>query len=168
MGSKERRESIIKLLIESNEPIKGVKLAEKYGVTRQVIVKDIAILREKNNIIATPDGYMINNMNNSRVRRIIAVSHNENDTLKELEIVVKYGGIIEDVTVEHPMYGEIRGNLMIKNLNDLNKFKKNFTDKNVKPLSALTNGTHLHTISAETEEDINDITRELEEQGYLL
>lgn len=40
----------------------------------------------------------------------------------ELEIVVKYGGIIEDVIVEHPLYGEIKGILKIKNLNDLNKF----------------------------------------------
>ena len=41
----------------------------------------------------------------------------------ELEIIVKYGGIIEDVIVEYPLYGEIRGILKIKNLNDLNKFK---------------------------------------------
>lgn len=169
MGSKERRDEIIKLLTQSNIPLKGIYLAEKFGVTRQVIVKDIAILRGKeSNIIATPDGYMMNNMNNSRVRSIIAVSHDEDDTLKELEIVVRYGGIIEDVIVEHPIYGEIKGNLMIKNLNDLNKFKKEFTDKNVKPLSALTNGIHLHTISADSEEDINEIKKDLKEQGYLL
>ena len=36
--------------------------------------------------------------------------------MEELEIVVKYGGIIEDVIIDHPLYGEIRGNLMIKNL----------------------------------------------------
>ena len=29
--------------------------------------------------------------------------------IEELQIVVKYGGIIEDVIVEHPLYGEIIG-----------------------------------------------------------
>lgn len=169
MGSKERRDSIVKLLMDSSQPIKGSELADKYGVTRQVIVKDIAILRAKENgIIATPDGYMFNNINSSKVKTIIAVLHKEEDTLKELEIVVKYGGIIEDVIVEHAIYGEIKGNLMIKNLNDLNKFKKQFTEKNVKPLSALTNGVHLHTISADTDEDIKEIKKELKEKGYLL
>ena len=57
--------------------------------------------------------------------------------IKELEIVVKYGGIIEDVIVEHPLYGEIKGILMIKNLNDLNKFKNSFKEINAKPLSVL-------------------------------
>ena len=68
----------------------------------------------------------------------------------ELEIVVKYGGIIEDVIVEHPLYGEIKGILKIKNLNDLNKFTGYLLKKvEAKPLSALTNGIHLHTISAD-------------------
>lgn len=169
MISKDRREAILKLLIESNSPIKGTILAQKFGVTRQVIVKDIAILRAKNsNIISTQDGYMFNNINGWRVRRIIAVSHNEKNTIDELEIVVKYGGIIEDVIVEHPIYGEIKVNLMIKNLNDLNKFKENFTDNNITPLSALTNGIHIHTISADSQENIDYIIRDLRQKGYLL
>jgi transcriptional regulator of NAD metabolism len=65
MNSIERRDNIIKLLLENNEPIKGNAIAKKYSVTRQVIVKDIAILRAKGkNIIATPDGYIINKKEN--------------------------------------------------------------------------------------------------------
>jgi uncharacterized protein len=166
MSSKKRREEIIKMLVESNKALKGTELAFLFGVTRQIIVKDIAILRaEGNAIIATPDGY-IYNKNVNKVKSIIAVNHDENKTIDELEIVVKYGGIIEDVIIEHPLYGEIRGNLMIKNLNDLNKFENEF--KNVKPLSNLTDGTHLHTIAAESEEDIKAIKRELKEKGFLL
>ena len=77
----------------------------------------------------------------------------------ELEIVVKYGGIIEDVIVEHPLYGEIKGILKIKNINDLNKFTGYFEKVEAKPLSALTNGIHLHTISADSEENMNLIKR---------
>ena len=61
MKADERRNSIVELLHGEKGAIKGTILAEKFNVTRQIIVKDIAILRAKgNNIIATPDGYMIN------------------------------------------------------------------------------------------------------------
>ncbi|MEG2195576.1 MAG: transcription repressor NadR [Terrisporobacter sp.] len=164
----DRRESIVKLLRENNEAIKGLDLANRFGVTRQIIVKDIAILRAKgNNIIATPDGY-IYNIDINRVKSIIAVNHSVEKMIEELQIVVKYGGIIENVIVEHPLYGEIIGNMMIKNLNDLNKFEKSFKSAEAKPLSELTNGIHLHIISANTEEDIYEIKRELEEKGFSL
>lgn len=169
MKADERRNNIVEMLIREKRAIKGTTLAEKFNVTRQIIVKDIAILRAKgNNIIATPDGYMINDDSSSRVKSIIAVNHNDNDMIKELEIVVKYGGIIEDVIVEHPLYGEIRGVLMIKNLNDLNKYKNSLDEVNAKPLSVLTNGVHLHTISADCIENMDLIKTELKEEGFIL
>ena len=169
MIANNRREAIVELLLKEKAPVKGVELATKFDVTRQIIVKDIAILRAKgNNIIATPDGYMINDDNSNRVKSVIAVSHNDEDVIKELEIVVKYGGIIEDVIVEHPLYGEIKGILMIKNLNDLNKFKNSLKQINAKPLSILTNGVHLHTISADSVENMELIKEELKENGFIL
>lgn len=168
MDSKSRREEILKLLQISNEAIKGTKLAEKFGVTRQIIVKDIAIIRAQGNkVIATPDGYLFNK-ENTRFKAIIAVNHNEDKLKEELEIVVKYGGIIEDVIVDHPLYGEIRAYLKIKNLNDLMKFMNSFKINNAKPLSILTNGIHLHTISTETKEEMKYIESELREKGFSL
>ncbi|MBU3106064.1 transcription repressor NadR [Clostridium gasigenes] len=168
MKSIDRRESIVKLLRKNNKAIKGIDLANRFGVTRQIIVKDIAILRAKgSNIIATPEGY-IYNIDINRVKSIIAVNHSIDNMIEELQVVVKYGGIIENVIVEHPLYGEIIGNMMIKNLNDLNKFEESFKNIDAKPLSELTNGIHLHTISADTEEDIEAIKKELEEKGFAL
>lgn len=169
MKADERRSSIMELLLSDRTAIKGTTLAKKFNVTRQIIVKDIAILRARgNNIIATPDGYMINDENGSRIKSIIAVSHSNDDMFKELEIVVKYGGIIEDVIIEHPIYGEIRGLLMIKNLNDLNKFKDSLESINAKPLSTLTDGVHLHTISADSTENMDLIKEELKIKGFIL
>lgn len=168
MESTQRRDTIIKLLIQENKPIKGSELAKTFGVTRQVIVKDIAIIRASGlNILATPDGY-IHNVDSNKVLSIIAVNHTEDDTIEELRTVVKYGGIIEDVIIEHPLYGEIKGILKIKNLNELEKFTKSFNEKKVKPLSILTNGVHLHTISTENEEDMINIKSELKRKGFLL
>ena len=169
MKADERRSNIIEMLMKEKRAIKGTTLAESFNVTRQIIVKDIAILRAKGkNIIATPDGYMINEDNSNRVKSVIAVNHNDEEVIKELEIVVKYGGIIEDVIVEHPLYGEIRGILMIKNLNDLNKFKNSLNQIDAKPLSMLTNGVHLHTISADSVENMELIKEELKESGFIL
>ena len=169
MIANNRREAIVELLLKEKAPVKGVELATKFDVTRQIIVKDIAILRAKgNNIIATPDGYMFNDDNGSRVRAIIAVNHNKDEMIKELEIVIKYGGNIEDVIVEHPIYGEIKGLLMIKNLNDLNRFKNTFELSDSAPLSSLTNGVHLHTVSVDTKENMELIKKELKENGLTL
>jgi transcriptional regulator of NAD metabolism len=168
MNSIERRDNIINLLLESNEPIKGNVIAKKYSVTRQVIVKDIAILRAKGkSIIATPDGYIINK-NENKVKAIIAVIHNEEEMFDEMSIVIKYGGTIEDVIVEHPLYGEITAMLMIKNYNELNKFVQKYQEQRARLLSVLTNGVHLHTISAENEDDINLIISELKKCNFIV
>ena len=169
MTANERREEIIRNLVKEKKAIKGSELAIYFNVTRQVIVKDIAILRAAGkNIIATPDRYMINDNLDNRVKSVIAVNHTEDEMENELEIIVKYGGIIEDVIVEHPLYGEIRGILKIKNLNDLNKFTGYFEKIDAKPLSALTNGVHLHTVSVDTKENMELIKSELSEKGFIL
>ena len=169
MNSKERREYIKNLLIKKNSTYKGQFLAEELGVTRQVIVKDIAIIRAEGvNIIATPEGYLIPNEESHYVRRVIAVSHSTDDIYNELECIVKFGGIVEDVTVEHPLYGEIRAMLMIKTLMDIEKFIKKFKEFNAQPLSSLTKGIHLHTIKADNEEIIECIIKELKDKNYLI
>lgn len=168
MNSSERRDDILKKLLESNRPLKGNILANNYNVTRQIIVKDIAILRAKGkNIIATPEGYIISKYDD-RIKKIIAVTHNDDRMIEELNIIVKYGGIVEDVIVEHPLYGEIKGMLMIKNLNDLENFKEKYENNEAKLLSVLTNGVHIHTISTDTQVNMDLILSELKEKKFII
>ena len=168
MNSIDRRDDIVRLLLDSSAPIKGTEIAEKYSVTRQVIVRDIAILRAKGiNIIATPDGYIVNR-NDGKIKKIIAFNHNESEMFDEMSIVIKYGGIIEDVVVEHPLYGEIKGMLMVKNLNELNKFINKYSNQRARLLSVLTNGVHLHTIAADTKEDMEAIIKELKDRNFIV
>lgn len=169
MTSKERRLQIERLLIGSKTPLKGNMLAEKFDVTRQVIVKDIALLRATGTkIIATPDGYIIYDNCDNKIRRIIAINHNREEMTEELSIVIKYGGIIEDVIVEHPVYGEIKAMLMIRNSADLENFTRRFSENKAQPLSSLTEGTHLHTIVADNKEDMESIVSELEARKFLI
>ncbi|WP_125154827.1 transcription repressor NadR [Clostridium rectalis] len=167
MNSIDRRNYIIKMLQESDKPLKGQEFAKKFNITRQVIVKDIAILRAKGeNIIATPDGYMINK--NNLNSKIIAVTHNSNRIEDELKTIVKYGGVIEDVIVEHVIYGEIKAMLMIKTLYDIENFIMKIHKDKAEPLLVLTNGVHLHTILTERKEDMENIISELKTKGYLI
>lgn len=168
MTSVERREEIKKLLLDSKEPITGHDLAINYKVTRQVIVRDIAIMRAEGfHIISTPKGYMVIKEDDN-IKTSIAVNHNKDNMEEELKIIIKYGGIIEDVIVEHPLYGEIRAMLMLKNMHDVESFIKRFKNYSVEPLSMLTNGIHLHTISCENKEMVKNIIEELNEKGFLI
>ena len=169
MNSIERRKVIENMLIKNNKPIKGNELGLKLGVTRQIIVKDIAILRASGkNIIATPEGYLIPNENKNLIKRVIAVYHESSDIENELKIIIKFGGIVEDVVVEHPVYGEIKAMLMIKSMYDIDNFMKNIQNNSAEPLLILTGGIHLHTISSENEDIINKIIQELRQKNYLV
>lgn len=168
MNSKERKNYILNKLAKSGEPQKGHLLAAELGVTRQVIVKDIAILRaEGMNIIATPEGYMIPKTSVPRIKRIVAVCHRSEQIEEELQAVVKYGGVIEDVIVEHPLYGEIKGMLMVKTLEDIQNFMDKLRRFKAEPLLSLTGGVHIHTINAENEEVMIKIINELKTKSFL-
>lgn len=168
MSSIERRKLIEDMIQNSDIPLKGQNIAKKLGVTRQIIVKDIAILRaEGKNIIATPDGYFMPFIQKSGIKKVIAVSHNQKEIEDELNIIVKFGGIVDDVIVEHPIYGEIKGNLMIRNMYDIQKFISKLNN-NLQPLLILTDGIHLHTIEAEDEKHLDMILNELKNKGFLI
>lgn len=169
VNTKERRNYIENLLRNSISPKKGQDIAEELCVTRQVIVKDIAILRAEGlDIIATPEGYLMPNHEKVNTQRVLPFSHSRENIEDELQCVIKYGGTVRDVIVEHPVYGEIRAMLMIKTLYDIQSFVKRVEEYNAEPLLSLTKGVHLHTIEAESEEIINNIVKELKSKGYLI
>lgn len=169
MNSEERRNYIKNVLEKKEEPLKGHILAEDLGVTRQIIVKDIAILRAAGvSIIATPKGYIISKDKSNRIQKVIALYHKSEDIEDELSTIVKFGGIIEDVIIEHKLYGEIRGVLMIKTLFDIENFVSKLKEYEAEPLCILTGGVHLHTISVEDEKSLKNILLQLKEKKYLV
>lgn len=169
MNSKDRRECIKDMLLKASRPIKGYELSKKFNVTRQIIVKDIAILRAEGfKIIATPEGYLKSERENGKFKKVIAVCHKPSEIEEELNIIIKYGGTVVDVIIEHALYGEMRGMLMIKSLFDVQNFVQRYNENNDEPLSALTGGVHLHSIEAESEDAINNIIEELKLKHFLI
>ena len=170
MKGKVRRSAIEKTILEAKEPVKGSDLAKKYGVSRQVVVQDIALLRaEGKGIIATPQGYVIPSKLDKSLEKTIVTRHRKEEELKEeLRLMVDLGIKIIDVIVEHPLYGEIRGNLNIQSRLDVDNFMNRLDKMEAKPLAELTDGVHMHTIEVPSEAVFNKLLKELRKKNYLL
>ena len=62
MNAAERRTKIIELLAASDRPMSATALAARCGVSRQIIVGDVALLRAGGvAVMATPRGYILEN-----------------------------------------------------------------------------------------------------------
>ncbi|NLN06206.1 MAG: transcription repressor NadR [Firmicutes bacterium] len=170
METIQRRAAILDLLKKAEEPVTGTELAARFGVSRQIIVQDIALLRAAGErILATPQGYLLPQLQKSdAVQAVVACRHTRADIVSELSLVVDLGGRILDVIVEHPLYGEIRGNLLIASRRDVQNFVKQLGRSQAQPLAVLTAGVHLHTIEAPTAAALDEIVAALREAGFLV
>jgi len=169
--NEQRRAQIIELLRTSAHPVTGTRLASQFGVSRQVVVQDIAILRAAGEqILATPRGYLVYSPENheKRPRARIACRHTRHEIGEELGIIVDLGGTVVDVFIEHPVYGELQGSLMISNRRDVEQFKDKLSSTRANPLLTLTGGIHLHTIEAPDQETLDEIITALDRAGYLV
>lgn len=164
-----RREQLLKILNNATEPVSGGELSRLLGVSRQVIVQDIALLRASNvNIISTTKGYMVYPLEQNKVKRVFQVKHTDEQIEDELCTIVDNGGKILDVLVKHEIYGEITTSLIIRNRQDVYDFVSKVNAKKIVPLKELTNGLHHHTVEADSDEVLERIEDALARKGYLI
>ena len=108
MNAAQRRKVILERLTEANAPLSASVLAGELGVSRQIVVGDVALLRASGTQIdATPRGYQLHPAAQGYTG-ILACVHSTADQMREeLYTVVDQGGIVVDVAVENPLYGEL-------------------------------------------------------------
>ncbi len=168
----ERRTKLLQILKDSALPVKAAELAKETGVSRQVIVQDIALLRAKEEpIIATPQGYIYSAPDTTPVagvRHVIYTQHTPAEMEKELNILVDHGVAVLDVGIEHSVYGKIFRPLGLKTRYDVKTFAAEMAQNHANLLSALTGGRHLHTVEAPNEQSIDRACRSLAEAGFLV
>lgn len=163
----DRKEKIIEEIKKSDKPVSASTLAKKLGVSRQIIVGDVALIRASGtNIIATPRGYILDSKQQNQTYTI-AVNHSQEQVADELYTIVDLGGCAIDVIVDHPVYGQLTGKLHLSSRYDVDQFIKKVNNNQAKPLSQLTDGLHLHTIQCPNEETYQRIVSALDEKGYL-
>ena len=167
MNGSQRREQIVRQIQESKEPVSGKKLAELYGVSRQVIVQDIALIRTAGyDIISTNRGYILNTQ--KAISRVFKVQHTDEQTEEELYEIVDLGGCVENVMVNYRVYGHMEAPLGIHSRRKAAAFIEDIKSGKSSPLKNITSNYHYHTVSAESEEILDEIEEMLRAKGFLI
>ena len=165
MRAEERRQAILEHLRQSSRPVSAGLLAERFSVSRQVVVGDVALLRASGaDISATPRGYVILKADRGLIRRV-ACRHDGRGMEAELCAVVDQGCSVLDVIVEHPVYGQLTGPLQLSSRYDVGQFLSRCAG--ARPLSDLTGGIHLHTLSCPDEDAFRRTRESLAALGVL-
>ncbi len=167
MRAEKRREEILSLIGNTDNPIPANVLKERFGVSRQVIVQDIAILRANGyDVTATSRGYFLNVK--KQATRVFKCRHTFDEMLEEGMLVIDTGGRIEDIFVNHRTYGRITARLDLSNRTHVEELHRSLFSGASKPLMSVTDGYHYHTVSADGEEILDEIEQKLRTRGFLI
>src|SRR5579862_447575 len=82
-----RRRAMLEWMRTRQVPVQGAELAQRFRVSRQCVVQDVAILRAGGQeIFATPQGYRLPAQTSRLFRAILACRHAPERTDEELRI----------------------------------------------------------------------------------
>ena len=184
--SEARRASLLDALRSADAPVSGGQLANTLNVSRQIIVQDIALLREAGaNIVATTKGYVLANTAQTTAQamaqnaaeqpaaaldepaRTFKLHHEVEQTREELQTIIALGGRVHNVSISHRAYGRITAPLEIADQADIERFINDIESGKSSPLSTATSGYHYHLVSAPSDEALEAIGRALADKGFL-
>ena len=165
-----RRESVLESIRVADVAVSASALAERFSVSRQVIVGDVALLRAQGfEIVATARGYVMPTLRDTnRFVGKAACSHDPADTRSELYCMVDLGAQVVDVIVEHEVYGEMTGQLNLRTRQDVDLFIDRVELSEIRLLSELTDGVHLHTLACRDKNHFDEVIQKLRNEGFLL
>ena len=167
MKAEKRREEILSFIGNSDEPIPANSLKDRFNVSRQVIVQDIAILRANGyDITSTNRGYFLNAK--LRATRVFKCRHTFEEIVDEGVLVIDDGGRIEDIFVNHRVYGRISARLDLHSKTHVEELYRSLVSGASKPLMSVTDGYHYHTVSADSEQVLDKIEHDLRAKGFLI
>ena len=168
MDAAARRQAILEKLAKASSPVSASALAGELGVSRQIVVGDVALLRAAGaQIDATPRGYRMLPAAAGYTGLVVCVHNTAEEMRRELYTVADQGGTVVDVMVENALYGEIRANLNVSSRYDADAFVKQAEAAPDSLLSRMTGGVHLHTIRCADEAAFRRIEAALDQAGLL-
>jgi len=167
MRADERRREISALLHTLSAPISGSDLAARFGVSRQIIVQDISVLKASGyDILSTHYGYIL--QASPQATRVFKMHHTTKETEDELSCIVALGGTVVDVFVWHKVYGKIEAKLNIFSEHGIDKYIEGIESGKSTELMNITSGYHYHTVRAESVDALDRIEAMLEAEGYIV
>ena len=167
MTGEERRRGIVETLRAARGPLSGAALGHACGVSRQVVVQDIALIRRSGTpVVSTSRGYVLL-PGNARPTRVFKCHHSVEESLEELDMIVDLGGSVEDVFVNHRAYGIISSRLDVRSRRDAARFMEEIRSGVSRPLMGLTDCYHFHHVSADSQGVLDEVGLALSERGFL-
>lgn len=167
MNAEERRTKIGLYLSSSDSAVTGSELSRLFGVSRQIIVQDITVLKAKGyDVISTHNGYIVQKA--PYKERVFKLRHDRDETEKALYCIVSHGAIVVEDFVWHKVYGKIRAGLNIHDEQTVKKFMDGVRSGKSTELMDITGGYHYHTVRADNEETLDAIESELKRYGFLV
>ena len=166
MNTAERRREILMLLQNADTPIAARTLASRFGVSRQVIVQDLAVIRASTQgILSTTRGYVM--QQDVSCTREFKVRHSQEQAAEELTLIVDCGGRVKNISISHRVYGRVSAEMDIRSRQDVNEFITALNNSNSSALSNATSGYHYHLVEAASEERLDLIEEQLKKAGFL-
>lgn len=163
----ERRKAIVNLLLSAKEPISGSELAQRFDISRQIIVQDITVLKGTGyEILSTSQGYVM--QRSPLCERVFKLRHTTQQTEDELNCIVNLGGTVVDVFVWHKVYGKIDAPLNIFSQMHIKQFLEGVRTGQSTELMHITGGYHYHTVRADSEAVLDRIEAALTERNYIV
>ncbi len=167
MKATDRRKEIAAVLTSSETPVSGSTLSEKFGVSRQIIVQDISLLKAAGyEILSTHHGYIV--QSSPLKERVFKLRHTTDQTEDELTTIVDLGGTVVDVFVWHKVYGKVEAKMNIFSRMHVRQFLEGVRSGKSTELMNITGGYHYHTVTAESDEILDKIGKALDQKGFIV
>lgn len=168
MNNQMRREKLYKILEEANRPVTGIELSKDLGVTRQIIVGDVAILRSSGKpIISTARGYLIQGPVEKQLFHCCSKTMDEAELEDELNAVVDNGGIVRGITLSHEVYGIIHIEMNLRSRREIRQYMDKLRANSAPLVITLTNGVHILKVATQSDEEMEGIKEALQDLGLL-
>ena len=94
--------------------------------------------------------------------------HSFEELVDEGACIIEAGGRIEDVFVNHRVYGRISARLGLYSRMHVEELYRSLVSGASKPLMSVTDGYHYHTVAADDEAVLDEIEKILRAKGYLI
>ena len=157
MNTAQRRTEILKLLQQEEKPVAARAMASQFGVSRQVIVQDMAVIRASTpGILSTTRGYVLQHDKDIACTREFKVRHGQ-----------EHAGRVKNISISHRVYGRVTAEMDIRSRQDVNEFVQAINNSHSSVLSSATSGYHYHLIEASSQERLDLIGEQLKKAGFL-
>ena len=116
-------------------------------------------------ILSTTKGYVL--QQESSCSREFNVRHSQDKAADELNLIVDYGGHVNNISISHRVYGRVSAEMDIRSRQDVSEFVQALQNSHSTVLSNATSGYHYHLVEASSEGRLDLIGKQLGEAGFL-